>query len=208
MRAVLFLMQLTADANVFAEETQERSLELGDDRIHFEHVRHEGMLATEGEELRGERGCATRGIPNFADVICHCALHAHFVQEQVAIAEDGGEEIIEVVRHAAGELAEGFHFLRARKLVMQVFASRDVHERPDELRCHSFCIANNQRAFEHIGVAAVGAAQFVFAAPLFSFAMERFAKARGRARAVGWVNALLPERDLARFSVAMTEQVL
>jgi hypothetical protein len=38
--------------------------------------------------------------------------------------------------------------------------------------------------------------------------MERVAKARGGARAIGRVNPLLPERDLARFSVAVAKQVL
>ena len=60
-----------------------------------------------------------------------CSLDVAFFQKEIAITEDGGKKIIEVMRDAAGELAERFHFLRTTKLVLKLFARSDVHQRTD-----------------------------------------------------------------------------
>ena len=66
------------------------------------------------------------------NVIGDRAFHPQLVEKEVAVAEDGGEEIVEVVRHAAGELAERLHLLRANELVLKLFSRGHIHERADE----------------------------------------------------------------------------
>ena len=45
-------------------------------------------------------------------------------REQRGVAVNDGENVVEIVRHAAGELADGFHFLRLAQLLLQPFLRR------------------------------------------------------------------------------------
>ena len=47
-------------------------------------------------------------------------------QQQFGIAADDGEHVVEVVRHPAGELADGLHLLRLAQLLLELFAPGDV----------------------------------------------------------------------------------
>ena len=82
--------------------------------------------------------------------MCRAALRfrAERVEREIAVSENGGEEIIEVVRDSARELAERFHFLRTQNLILQLFARRDIHERTDEALRHAGSIADDQCALE------------------------------------------------------------
>ena len=107
-----------------------------DEAVHFNDARLERVLPAEGEQLGRQVGGAVGGAANFSDVLRGLAFHPEFVQKQIAVAEDGGEKIIEVVRDAAGQLAERFHLLRTEDLILQLLARGDVHERADEThRC-------------------------------------------------------------------------
>src|SRR5258706_11135271 len=106
-------MRVTNDRDIVAEEPEERMLEVGDETVDLEHSRFERLATAEGQELMGERGGSTGGGADFFDLVGDRAFHSFFGQEQVAVAENGGEKIIEVVRDAAGQLSERFHALGA-----------------------------------------------------------------------------------------------
>ena len=44
------------------------------------------------------------------------------------MAEDDGENVVEIVRDAAGKLADGLHFLRLAELLLQLFVASDIPE--------------------------------------------------------------------------------
>ena len=50
------------------------------------------------------------------------------VQDELAVAGDDGEQVVEVVRDAAGQHADGFHFLRLPELLLQLHPSGDIHQ--------------------------------------------------------------------------------
>src|SRR5204863_10145669 len=72
------------------------------------------------------------GGANFRDVISERTLDLALVQKQIAVTENGGEKIVEIVGDPGGKLAERFHFLRAAELILQLFAGGDIHERTDQ----------------------------------------------------------------------------
>ena len=78
---------------------------------HIDDHRIERLSATEGKKLLSQSRRAPSGGANFGDVISQSSFDLAFVQKQITVTEDGGQEIIEVVRDAAGQLAERFHFL-------------------------------------------------------------------------------------------------
>ncbi len=53
-------------------------------------------------------------------------------QQQIAEADHGGEQIVEVMRHAAGELAHRLHLLRLGELRLQALLLGGVDEVQDE----------------------------------------------------------------------------
>ena len=124
------------------------------------------------------------------------SFHLQLVEEEIAVAENGGEEIIEVVRNAAGELAERFHLLRANELVLELFARRNVHERTDELHGPAERIADDAGALEQIEIRAIQMTEAIFASPMVVPAGERVSDAGGGASAVLGMKLFLPETDI------------
>src|SRR5205823_9201639 len=47
-------------------------------------------------------------------------------QQQLRVAEDGRQQVVEVMRNAAGELAHGLHLLRLAELLLEVALIADV----------------------------------------------------------------------------------
>ena len=140
-------------------------------------------------------------------MISNRAFHPQLVEKKIAVAENGGEKIIEVVRDAAGELAERFHFLRTNELILELFAGRHVHERADESDRFAIAVADDVRPFEQVEIRAVQMTEPVFPRPLFARVRQGVANARDRARPVLRMNLLLPEADVAGVGRAgVTEQ--
>ena len=83
-------------------------------------------LAAEGQQLAGQPGRAHPGVLNLGDVGLARIVGIVVHQQQLAEAQDHGQQIVEVVGHAAGELSDGFHFLRLLKLLLQGAALGDV----------------------------------------------------------------------------------
>jgi hypothetical protein len=165
------------------------------------------VLPAESKQLGREHGRASRRVSDFGNVIRDGALHPQLVEKKIAVAENGREEIIEVVRDATGKLSKRFHFLRADELVLELFARCHVHEGADELDRLAIAIANNMRAFEQVEIRAVHVTEAIFSSPMIGFACQCVTNAGGRARAILRMNLLLPETDVARFDgTAVAEQ--
>ena len=54
-------------------------------------------------------------------------------RHEVAVTEDHRQQVVEIVRHPARQLADRFHFLRLAKLILQVLAFGDVRPGADNL---------------------------------------------------------------------------
>ncbi len=190
-------MKMAFDGNIFPEEAEERTLEIGDERVHLQHARIKRLSAAEGEKLPGQGGGAARGATDFGEMSSDVTLARELVEKEIAIAKNGGEEVVEVVRHAGGELAEGFHFLGAAKLIVQLPARRDVHQGANEPHRLPGFIAENAGPLQEKDVGSIGAAEPVFAAPVLACG-KRVTNTGGDASAIFRMNVLLPKTDLAR----------
>src|SRR5207248_7903486 len=98
-----------------------------------------------------------------------------FVQKQIPVSENSGEKIIEVVGDAGSELTERFHALGTAKLILKLFARRDVHQRTDEPGGRSVIVAKNKGALQDVDVRSIGPTETVFAAPMIIGSIEGFA---------------------------------
>ena len=165
------------------------------------------MLAAKGEKLRGEDRGPARRVADFTDVLFDLALHLEFVEEQIAVAEDRGEKIIEIVGDAAGQLTKRLHLLRAHELVLQLFARGHIHEGADETNGRASRVPDDQRAFEQVPIGTVAVAEPIFARPMIAVSRESVADAGGGAGPILRVDLLLPEADaLGRGGSVISEE--
>ena len=94
------------------------SVMLADQRGEVDELGLQRLAAREGEQLRGEDRGVLGGLDDgFGEALA--ALVGEVVAaEDVGRALDDGQEIVEVVRDAAGQLAERLHLLALAKLVL------------------------------------------------------------------------------------------
>ena len=93
--------------------------EVGEHVAELQHLRPQRLPAREGEQLPHEPGGAVGILLDLHQVLERGIGRPVVGQEQIRIADDGGEHVVEVVRDAAGELADRLHLLRLRELRLQ-----------------------------------------------------------------------------------------
>ena len=109
------------EVDVFADEAAEHVDGTGDGVVEVEDAGHDGLLASEGEELAGQFGGAFGGLLDFAHAIG--GIHAGFAGAcgEFDVAEDDLEHVVEVVGDAAGEAADGIDALHLVELGLEAF---------------------------------------------------------------------------------------
>ena len=88
-----------------------------------------GLPSREGEELAGEVASPLCGGADALDVVARVLVEIGFLLKGVEVAHDDHQDVVEVVRNAAGELADRLHLLTAWRRVAAVL-SYSVMSRP------------------------------------------------------------------------------
>jgi hypothetical protein len=86
--------------DVLAEEPRQHLAGVRDDLVEIEDLGLHHLAATEREDLPREVGGPPSGRPDLLEVGPPWRRRAHFEQEDVAVAEDHGEDVVEVVGDA------------------------------------------------------------------------------------------------------------
>ena len=115
-------VDLDAAADERADELGD-VLDLGAD---IEDLRLQRLAAGEGEKLRGELGSALHRLGDRIDVAAAALLRQFAAAQEIGGGADDGEEVVEVVRDAAGELADGLHLLRMAQRFLALAPLGDV----------------------------------------------------------------------------------
>ena len=108
--------------------------ELGERVLEVDDGRAQRLLAREGEQLADQRGGAVGvladlhqvAVLDVGDVVAH--------QQEVAVAVDRGQEVVEVVGDAAGELADRLHLLALDELRLEGLELGGVGEDREQRR--------------------------------------------------------------------------
>ncbi len=87
--------------------------------------RQQCLPPAEGEQAAGEIGAVLGGTPHRLRELTQVVV-LDMGGEHIGIEQNRGQHVVEVVRHAAGQLADRFHALRLRKLSLGVLAVGDV----------------------------------------------------------------------------------
>ncbi len=111
-----------------AQQAAEHRLHRADRFVEVEGGRQQHALAAEGEQLTGQPGGAAAGGEDLLEVLAHRAVGFEDRQHRLAQAVDDHQHVVEVVRDAAGEAAQGLHLLRLAHLPFEVLARRVVED--------------------------------------------------------------------------------
>ena len=111
--------------------------------------------------------------------------------EQMKPTKNGREEIVEVVRDAAGELADGVHLLRLEQLVLELAPFADVEQRPGKFDRRAVAGADQHRLVVKMDVMALGAAPAIMQRP--TAGLRSLGQLGQHPRAVFGVEPVLPE---------------
>ena len=106
-----------------AEQPLQQVRDFGDDVGQLQHLRPQRLLAREGEQLAGQAGGAVGILADLLDVVIIAVARRVAHQHQVAMADDRGQDIVEIVRDAAGELADRLHLGRLGDLALELRSS-------------------------------------------------------------------------------------
>ena len=86
------------------------------DAIEIDVAHFDRLSAAEREELARERRRTLGILRQVGDRIAQVPRHAFVCSHLLGAPEDHGEDVVEVVRHAAGQSADGLQLLGLTKL--------------------------------------------------------------------------------------------
>ena len=115
-----FAARVPFDTDVFADQAPVQMDALRNRFVQFEHPGRRRLLSGEGEQLAGHLRRTERELVDVRDVRGGGTGGVELSERQLRVADDGRERVVEVVRDAAGKLADQLHLLVLQELLLKV----------------------------------------------------------------------------------------
>ena len=115
-----------------ADEAAQQVRELGQDVGQVEGLRLQRLAARERQQLTHQSGGAVGVLLDLHDVGEGLVARRVAQQQEVAEPDHRGQEIVEVVGDAAGELTDGLHFLGLNELLLERPPLGGIHQVRDQ----------------------------------------------------------------------------
>ena len=125
-------LDLPGQPDVLADQAVEHDRHVGEQLRQVDHLRLDLLAPAEQEELPRQLRAAQGRAVDLLDGLAERAVARQSAEQHLAVAADRAEQGVEVVRHAAGETADGLHLLRLAVLGLEQDAVREVAQRPQE----------------------------------------------------------------------------
>ena len=106
--------------------TAKDARDLLDGRVQIDDFQAQHGAAGEPEKLARQLGGPLSCFFGGLDHLAVRAISRQAARQKADVSQDGGEEVVEIVRDPAGQLTDCFHLLRLAELVFQPLAFRDV----------------------------------------------------------------------------------
>ncbi len=106
------------EIDVGAKQAAKHLIQVGNGAVEGQDLRLEHLPPAEGEQLAGECRGAMAGVADLLDVGADGIALFQLLEHEVAVAQDTGQQVVEVVGDAARELSHRLHSLRLATLVL------------------------------------------------------------------------------------------
>jgi len=124
-------LEISAHGDVLPDHTLQHLLHVAHSIVDVEDAQVKGLAAAEGEQLMRERRRKVRGLADFREMLVHPMLVLDLPDHQVAVAEDRGQDVVEIVRDPTGEPAHRIHLLRLQQFLLEALALGDIARNRD-----------------------------------------------------------------------------
>jgi hypothetical protein len=114
------------DADVLTEQPANDLRHVLDDRIDAERLDAKHLSFAERQQLAREGRGALRRAKDLGDILPPRIVRLEASRDEIGEPANRREKIVEVVRHAAGELADRVHLLRLANLLLEAAALGNV----------------------------------------------------------------------------------
>ena len=115
-------IQLEPELDPVADEAGKHVREPFDQAIELDGTGLQQLLAAEGEQLSGEPGRAVGRTVDLLGVLMLDASGRDAVEQQVRVAADRRQQIVEIVRDATGKAADTLEALRLPEIALELLA--------------------------------------------------------------------------------------
>ncbi len=130
--AAVFGFQL----DVFAHQAAQQHLGLADHLAGVQRDALDRLLAGEGQQVAHQVLGAGDDLADAVQVLVG-RIAQRVVEQQLVVTElEPGQQVVEVVRHAAGDLADGLHLLRLDQVLLETLLLGDVEQIDAEAVAH------------------------------------------------------------------------
>jgi hypothetical protein len=126
--------EVELERDVLADEAAEHLLEAARELGERRRLRLEHLAAAEREELARELLGPRRGGAHLLEIGAQGIARVQALEREVGVRADHAEQVVEVVRHAAGEAPDGLHLLRRAELLLGLVLLREIDEHAREAR--------------------------------------------------------------------------
>ncbi len=107
------------ELDVLAQDALQHGLDVEGEIGNAHELRLHQLLSGEGQELPRQIGGAARRLGHLLDVAPDFVVLGEPRQGEVAVTDDRGEKVVEVVGDAAGQESHRFHLLRLAELLLE-----------------------------------------------------------------------------------------
>ena len=99
------------DVDLLAQGAPHHVFHAGQQAADLDRLRLERLAARERQQGAGQLGAALDAVHGVLDALLDLGQAVGAARDQLQVAADDLQQVVEVVRHAAGQLADGLHFL-------------------------------------------------------------------------------------------------
>ena len=139
------------------DEALDHVAQAGGDGAEIDDLGLEDLPAADRQQAPRERGRAIAGQADLGDVAAGRIVLGHPGQHQIGHAVDHRQQVVEVVRDAAGEAADDLHLLRLLQLLLELALLGDVGGRADQAIQLAGVVVHVERAVADPAHRAIGA---------------------------------------------------
>jgi len=113
-------VHVDVEANVRGDDAPEHVLDLRHQGVQIEHLRLEHLAPAEGQQLRDQSAGALTRLADFLQIGHETGLVRDLLlfEQELAVAQDCRQQVVEVMRNAAGQMANRLHLLCLPKLFL------------------------------------------------------------------------------------------
>ena len=126
--------QLVLQRNVPPQDALEHVVQSTDHQVQVERLSLHNLFSAEGEQLAGQIGSAFGRSGHFLQRLGRLRIQAGFGQHDAGVALDDGQDVVEIMGKAGGQLAHRIQLVRLPKLHFLLQPVRNVVQGKEQIR--------------------------------------------------------------------------